>query len=433
MRACSRVAVAAIATFLLVPAAPSSAAWTNPFAVNNLNGDASSPSVGIDAAGNAIIAFQEAGGGLFLNERHADGTLGSVVPINNTPSGPPSTATNASGLTAIAWQQSDGANSRLHLRLRRANGLFTVDTIVSQASTNVFSPEVGIDDAGDAFVSWGANVGGVNRTFMRRKSSTGTLGVITSVSPTTGNNVQPHLAVEPGGRAYMTWIADGGPGNETVNGRARSTTGALSTPLTLSGAPAELVDDSVSLAGSGKALVAWEKTIGGEHRIQARTRSVTGSLTALKTLSSVGRAGNDADTAMGTVGDTGVVAWRRGVAGGHLYAQSRRIVAGVWQPVENVSPVGMDVTELRVGVDNDASHITTLFLTSESAGVHRVRARTRRPDGSYGAADIVSSDNGLPPSTPRLAVNASGQAAAAWRQQQNPNNGDLIWVGTNFL
>jgi hypothetical protein len=63
----------------------------------------------------------------------------------------------------------------------------------------------------------------------------------------------------------------------------------------------------------------------------------------------------------------------------------------------------------------------------------RIRARTRLPDGSYGAADIVSSDNGLTASTPRLAVNSSGQAAASWRQQQDATKGDLIWVGTNFL
>jgi hypothetical protein len=427
MRTCSRVALAAIALFLLVPAASSSAAWTNPFPINNLNGDAGSPSIGIDDVGNAIVAYREAGGGLILNVRHPDGTLGTRQPINDVPAGPPFIATNPSGLSAIAWQESDGANSRLHLRLRRANGNFTINTIVSQAGVTVFNPEVGIDNAGNAFVSWGANVGGVNRTFMRRKSSTGTLGAITSVSPATGDNTNPHLAVEPGGRAYMTWMAGG-----QINGRARSTTGALSSPVALSGAAGVVFDDSVSLDASGRALVAWEKDIGGERRIQARTRSVTGSLSSITTLSTAGSEADSVDTAVGNVGTTGVVAWRR-VVGGTDRVQIRQLSGGVWQPAENVSPVGTEVFELRVGADNDASHITTLFSGVDPDGKQRIRARTRQPDGTYGPADIVSSENGLTATSPRLAVNASGQAAAAFRQQQDDMRGDLIWVGANFL
>jgi hypothetical protein len=30
-------------------------------------------------------------------------------------------------------------------------------------------------------------------------------------------------------------------------------------------------------------------------------------------------------------------------------------------------------------------------------------------------------------------VNASGQAAASWLQQQDSMKGDLVWLGTNFL
>src|SRR3954469_24885169 len=128
----SRLAVATVAAFLLVPTASSLAAWATPLPVNQLTGDASSPQVGLAADGTAVVAYREAGGTLFMATRRPDGTLPSRVPVNSVPSGPPITATNAAGTTVIAWQQSDGVTSRLHLRVRAPNGATSSDKVISQ-------------------------------------------------------------------------------------------------------------------------------------------------------------------------------------------------------------------------------------------------------------------------------------------------------------
>jgi hypothetical protein len=62
-----------------------------------------------------------------------------------------------------------------------------------------------------------------------------------------------------------------------------------------------------------------------------------------------------------------------------------------------------------------------------------IRSRQRAPDGGYGPAALVSSSNGNDAADSRVAVNAAGQAAATWRQQRRSDQGNLIWVGTNFL
>jgi hypothetical protein len=421
-----------IAAAVLTVATPTLAAWTNPFPINNVNGDASSPSIGIDAAGNAVIAYREAGGGLLLNTRAANGTIGTRVPINDVPAGPPFLATNAAGVSAIVWQESDGVNSVMHLRLRRANGAFTTNRTISQSGVTVFSPAVGIDAAGNAYAAWGANVGGVNRIFMRvMNGSTGALSSVISVSPSTGNNQDPHIAVEPSGRALVVY-RNFGSGGQQIFGRFRSAAGALSGIKTLSdfgvtGPP------SVALDASGRGLVAWTLVISGQARAQARTFASNGVLGAITTLSTGGSAADSVEAVMSGTGNVGVVAWRRPV-GADLLLQARRIVGGAWQAVENVSPAGMNVLELRVGMSGDGSRTIFLFSTSEEGGLAgRIRARTRSPSGSYGLVEIVSSENGLFAQNPRLSVNASGQAAAAWRQQQDNERGDLIWVGSNFL
>lgn len=425
--ACAHIAAFTVAS-VLIAATPSYAAWTNPFPVNSVNGDASSPSVGIDAEGNAIVAYREAGGALLLNTRAANGTIGARVPVNDAPAGPPFLATNAAGVSAIVWQESDGLNARLHMRLRRANGTFTTNRVISPTGVDVFSHAVGIDAAGNAFATWGANVGGVNRIFMRvLNGSTGALGPLIAVSPGTGNNQEPRIAVEPSGRALVIY-RNFGPGGQQVFGRFRSSTGAVSGIKTLSDIGSTGAA-SVALDASVRGLVAWTLAIGG----QARTTASNGSLGPISTLSTTGSSADSVAVALSNTGNVGVVAWRR-EAGGDLRLQARRIVGGVWQEVETISSAGYDVNELRVGMSGDGSSTIFLFSTNEEAGaLGRIRARTRNPSGSYGPVDIVSSENGLPAQNPRLSVNASGRAAAAWRQQQDDERGDLIWVGASFL
>ena len=65
----------------------------------------------------------------------------------------------------------------MHLRLRRPNGAYTVETVISPAGADASAVEVGIDDAGDAFVSWVSTDRRDTRTYLRVKSaSTGALG-----------------------------------------------------------------------------------------------------------------------------------------------------------------------------------------------------------------------------------------------------------------
>ena len=135
----------------------------------------------------------------------------------------------------------------MHLRLRRPNGSHTVDTVISPAGADAIRPEVGIDGEGDVFVSWESTDGVDTRTYLRVKSASGTLGALVPVSPATGSSTEPHLAVEPGGRAFVTYTR-----GATIFGRARSTTGALSGVADMTGGPDTIFSQSMSLDGADR-------------------------------------------------------------------------------------------------------------------------------------------------------------------------------------
>jgi hypothetical protein len=411
--------VGALALFIVLILAAPAHAWTNPLLMSFPDEEWADHAVGIDGAGNAFVVMRSANDGIFLNTRGADESFGRPLRINTGHGQQPEIATNAAGLSAIAWVGTDGADAFVHLRLRRPNGTFTVDTIVSPSGADATRPEVGIDDAGDAFVSWESTDGGATRSYLRVKSAAGTLGSLLAVSPATGQNTEPHLAVEPGGRAFVTWLSA-----DTIFGRARSTTGALSGTADMSGGPVSFFDQSVSLDGTGQAIVAWADA-GADSRVIARVRSVTGHLAPLAPLST----GSTDAVAENARAMPGAVAWVREATGGSR-VQLRRLVDGAWQPIENATPASYRPANL---VARAGGGRIVLVFTSFEPDTQRLRARERRADGSWGPISVVTADNGLGGGPPRLAVNASGQAAASWSARLTSTGFDLIWVGTNFL
>ena len=428
------VAVLATAAAVLAPAS-SLAAWTNPFPVSGPGGLDDPQDVAIDATAKAFVVWNRGSDGLtFVATRAPDGTLSSAAQVSAVISQEPAVAANAAGLAAIVFAHPVGGEQRIAIRMRTAAGQLLATSTVSPAGAGASQPDVGVDDAGNAIVSWEED-GEPTRTMMRVRRANGTFGPVTVVS--TGSfSERPQLAVEPGGRAFFTWIEHLSGGDQLVRGRARDAAGALSAPVTLSGTAGTIRPTadptsvtSLAIDNAGKALIAWRKSLGGESRVQARTRAADGTLSPITTLSAAGHDATLPQAAISRTGDVGAVVWIR-PDGTNYRTQLRRIAGGAWQPVEDVSPAGIDTFDTpRVGLSGDGSRAIVAFGTAE--GVQRVRARTRFPDGTYGPADVLSASNGFVAERPQMAVNGAGQAVAAWRQSDGANV--LLWTGANFI
>jgi hypothetical protein len=310
--------------------------------------------------------------------------------------------------------------------LTAGGALLATSAPLSQDVQSAVKPEIGIDDAGNAIVSW--DVGAA--TYLRVRRPTGTFSAATSVSPSTDFASEPRLVVDADGRAFATWLVDG----TLLRGRARTAAGTLSAPVTLSGVSGELDPaHALALDADGNALVAWSKTLSGERRVQARTRTPTGKLGAIATLSPAGADATGVEAAISRTGGVGVIAWIRPDGGGIDRAQQRRLSGGAWAPVETMSPEVMPVSRIRLGLSQDGSQATTVFDGYVFGFlVRRLLARTRGPSGVYGPAALVSHrDNNSSAAELELATNGAGRTVAAWTQADNGN--PVIWTGASFI
>jgi hypothetical protein len=195
----------------------------------------------------------------------------------------------------------------------------------------------------------------------------------------------------------------------------------------MTGGPDTIFSQSMSLDDTGQAIVAWSSGR-YETRTVARVRSATGHLNAITPLSTGGTdvVSDEVETV------PGAVTWVRFTPSNTAVLQLRRLVGGTWQPTENLTPTS--ISPANTDAAAGGGRIVVAFSSFEDGGATlRLRVRERRPDGSLGPLSILSADDGNGGGPPKLAVNASGQAAASWLARLDPMGFDIVWVGTNFL
>ena len=147
------------------------------------------------------------------------------------------------------------------------------------------------------------------RVQVRPRSAAGLLGTIQTVSPPASDGNFPRVAVDPDGDAVLAWTRVEG-GLDGIQGRALSSSGALSPVLNITGTPA--FDQQVAVDSSGNAVFSWRRYApSNPDRVQARTRSAaTGTLSPIATLSAGGEDVSAPRLAVNPAGDAGV-SWDR--------------------------------------------------------------------------------------------------------------------------
>ncbi|MGH2951389.1 MAG: hypothetical protein ACRDKX_05020, partial [Solirubrobacterales bacterium] len=138
---------------------------------------------------------------------------------------------------------------------------------LSKAGGNGTNADVGVDGDGDAVYTWQGHDGSTFRAQGRARSAAGTLSAIQTLSPA-GETIfidPPHVAVDASGDAVFTWL------NFTlgqIQARTRTATGTLGSVETLSAAGQSADEHQVAIGGDGNAAVSWRRSDGTHFRVQ---------------------------------------------------------------------------------------------------------------------------------------------------------------------
>lgn len=125
------------------------------------NGSASKPTVGIDGAGNATVAYQAGSGdtSVFVSTRPSGGGFGEPKQLSSVgDSGDATMAVAPGGAAVAAWTRFDGSKETVEGSYRPGGGAFGTTELLSKngGGTPIAGAltAVGVDTAGNATVAW---------------------------------------------------------------------------------------------------------------------------------------------------------------------------------------------------------------------------------------------------------------------------------------
>jgi plastocyanin len=260
--------------------------------------NASNPEVDVDPNGNAVVVWQRSDGTntrIQTVARSSGGTLSTVQSLSlagqNAQSGV--VGVDDSGEAVFAWTREDGSTgcaggscALTQVRARSATGTLSTTKTLSVANAETFNPRIGVDSTGDAVVSWARQ----SDVQARTRSSTGTLGSILGLGFRSGvaEDMVAPVAVNAAGDAVFVWTNSNAPMI-----RALSASGTLGTAQTLA---VTGFLPQVGIDSNGNAVAVWRAQDAttncngaGCSRIQSRSRSSTGTLGTIQTVSAAGQ------------------------------------------------------------------------------------------------------------------------------------------------
>lgn len=277
-------------------------------------------SVAVDAAGDAVVAWEGVDKRVRLRTLSAAGVAGPVVTVA-TPDlrvGYASVAVAASGRAIVVWDNAD--RNRRRLRARTASTSGRIGPIVDlwrghrpRPRDRAIDPTVALADDGAALVAWRLSPSVPDKPFDRAQarflSAAGRLGP-TMTFPHRGADPGYGVALSPGGRGVVAWRQ--GAGKRLVRAALLSRGGHRGPAVEVSDAPPF---PRLSIDGGGRAVFAGATDDG----VYARSLSPDDGLGPVEAIAAPGELadGDHGDHVLAAAaGEHAVVAWQHQGASG---------------------------------------------------------------------------------------------------------------------
>jgi hypothetical protein len=392
------------AALALALAAPAGAEWAAPLELSAVSGNARLPQVAIAPSGVATVVWEAEDGPAHLVQARridAGGAAGPVIDVSEPGERAfnARVAVDAAGDATVVWERPAGPDWIARTRRIDPAGALGAARDVSPAGAVARLPRVAVDASGVATVLW--RVEGADDVLQaRRVDPAGALGPVLDVSAP--GDVLGHEVVASSGAALAAWSRLDG-GGYVAEARI---VGAASPPFPLSDPGVDAQVGGVASAPGGDATVVWET---GAHAIQARRAGAAGPAGAVHDLGT----GDAPQVAVDASGAAAVV-WL-----GAAESVALRRLAPTPGDAQTLSAAGETAEGAAVAVDGTGNAVVAWRSFADAGDL--VRARGASVGGALAApADVSALSEEVEP--PRLAVDAAGDAVAAW----------AAWDGTRY-
>lgn len=369
----------------------------------------------------------------------------------------PRIAMDANGNAIAVWQQWDGASGYWKIMARRSVGgvWHAIASPVNTGKGDARNPQIAMTASGDAWVVWqqhddSVSVAISNIWVSRYEASAEQWGAPTliktknaSTTETLVNADTPQVAVNASGQAVIAWRQLDGPYCidaatavvETCNpfnqqGQDRYNVGSVVASRYAGGVwsdPVWLEQDNlkghdagqphVVMDGLGNAVVIWQQAMGATpvSSIYANSYNVASSAWGLATLVENADAGAALDPRIAQDGSGNVIAvWRQADSSGRYSVWSNRYASGAWGTaafIEQDNAGDADAPQIAMNASGDAIAVWRQFDGTR----YNVWAN-RFTQGAWTGEALIETNDVGDANEPDVFIGTNGDAIAVWRQ-----------------
>ncbi|MCX7000028.1 MAG: hypothetical protein NT106_07015 [Candidatus Sumerlaeota bacterium] len=229
----------------------------------------------VNAAGNVELIVN--------GQRYRLGTLHLKYPSslsdNISPDGQtaysPQVAMDNNGNAIVTWYQSDGAKSQI-FKSEYRNGVWThpssLSDNISQNGQDAYGPQVAMDNNSNAIITWFQSDGTKSQTFKSEYRGgvwTHPASISDNISPDGQDALSPRVAMDDNGNAIITWFQSDGTKNQIFKSEYRN--GVWTHPLSLldniSPDGQNAYDPRVAMDNNVNAIITWRQSDGLNNQI----------------------------------------------------------------------------------------------------------------------------------------------------------------------
>jgi hypothetical protein len=278
----------------------------------------------------------------------------------------PSVAVDARGNAIAVWRRQVGSMWAVEAATCQANGTWQAPRTVAVGDGEVREElRVAFDGKGNAIAAWARRLrSGDTIVEASSRPARGSWQAPELLSAPTGTASSPQIALDRRGTAFAVWMRVLSGGFTVIQSAVRPVGGAWRRPEDVSSSASQALSPDLAVSARGDALVAWKALSQGIGSVQAAVRTAGSSRwQAPESLSSANGNAQDVQVTMDPRGSA-VAVWRRTP---NVAEAARRPVGGTWQAPEDVSGKGADAPEVAVDAQGNAFGLWIVRVPGESA------------------------------------------------------------------
>jgi hypothetical protein len=399
--------------------------WRTAELIENQNsGDAANPQIVIDPSGNAIAVWQQSDGvryNIWSNRYTPGNGWGRAELIETADEGSatdPQIAVDAAGNALAVWAQFDGQTSNIHANRYSANAGWGSGEIIETQPGKASRPQIAVDAQGNAVAVWSQSFGSIVDVRSNRYLAGEGWGTSEPVESGNGSAAGVRIAMDERGNAIAVWQQLSGSRYDIRSNRYRSDGSGWGNDVLVENVnTGAAVNPELAVEKGGTAFVVWQQTAGSRTDILSSRYTADGGweVAALVSTENVGQA---AEPQIAVDGNGAAFAVWRQPGGGRQNVWSNRYTNGCgWStaiPAELINTGDASSPQVALDANGDARAIWVQLDGARSdivSGRHLMNA-----SAAWGVSSLLEHDDTGSAFRAQVALNSSGEAMVVWRQ-----------------